>query len=206
MTIFACATSQLKIKSTMGNFYKKINTKEFLKRGTHKLNIEEPEKVISASLFKAPQTVQVGIDLSQVDRILYVKLIERDLLNIERHLLLGKEYLYLNEKGKLYVLIDLPIIYFLKGRINFYLDILALNSKGRFTKYYRKKIVFNWKPIEKAKDKSGFIYGDLTKSTRLIDHSTIHDFALKEIKNASVERFHPEYSKELNDFINKTKP
>jgi len=200
LAICSCASSQLKIESTMGNFYKKINTKEFLKRGTFKLNVEASDKIISASLFKAPQIVQLSIDLSQIDRILYVKLLEKDLLNIDRHLLLGKEYLYLNQEGKLYVLIDLPVIYFFKGYVKFNLEILGLNSEGKFTKFERKKIVFNWNPLKKSNE-SGFIYGNLLSSKELKDQATILNVAKRELKNAAFHRFHPEYSRELMKFV-----
>jgi len=198
----ACAKLNVNTRSTMGNFYERINTKEFFKRGTFIITLDESTNISSVSLFQVPQIVQVGIDISECDQVLYVNMIEKNYLNINRQLLMGKEYLFDSQKGKLFVLIDLPIVYFFKNRIDVFLDILSLNTKGRFTKTMRKKIIFNWKPLV-ATDTIGFVYGDLSHSQELIENQKIDENILKELKLTAIERFNSEYKDEIANYLKK---
>jgi hypothetical protein len=195
--ISACTQVNVRTKSAMGNFYEKVNKKEFFNKATYKMTMMESSPIASISLFRVPQIVQASIKMSEVDQILFVKLTENRFLNIDRHLIFGKEYLFDSDKGKLFVLIDLPIIYLLKERLDIYLDILTLNSSRNSTKNIRKKIVFNWKPL-KRNEATGFNYGHFGADDKLIETETITKIVAEEYKQAAIKRFNKDYVDLLN--------
>ena len=190
--IAACTQVDLRTKSAIGTFYDKIDKTDFYKKATYKMTVLENSAVSAASLFNVPQIVQVKIQIPEVDRILYVRLIETHLLNIKRHLIFGKEYLFDEKENMLFVLIDLPIVYLLKGRLELYLDILALNSMGGFTNNLQKRIIFNWNPL-KISEKTGFHYGQVGTDDRLIDPDTIKNIVSQEYQKCAVKRFSSDY-------------
>jgi hypothetical protein len=195
--ISACSQVNLRTKSAIGNFYDKIDKSDFHKRATYKMSLMENSVVSSASLFNVPQIVQVKIQIPQVDRVLYVRLIENQYLNIKRHLIFGKEYLFDEKENMLYVLIDLPVVYLLKGRLEVFLDILALNSVGAFTNNLQKRIIFNWSPLKVSKE-TGFQYGQIGTDDSLIDPDTIKDIVSQEYNKCAVNRLTSDYVSFIN--------
>jgi hypothetical protein len=195
--ISGCSQVNVRTQSAMGNFYQNINKKEFYSKATYKMTMLESSPIVSISLFRVPQIVEAGIQLSKVNQILFVKLTEKKLLNIERHLIFGKEYLYDTEKGKLFILFDLPALYLMKDHLDIYLDILALNTEKKFTRHLRKKIVFNWKPLKDNVD-TGFNYGQFGTEEQLIETKTIQKIVSEEYKNTAIKRFNPDYAEFIN--------
>jgi len=199
LSLTSCTYNPINTKIVKGSFYDNIDKKTFLSRASHSFNLKENDFIVAATIFKVPQIVQCKIPLSGVDRILYIKIMENQLLNIDRHLIFGQEYLFDENEQELKILIDLPVIYLFKGTIKFHIDILALNSKGKYLKTIKKTIAFNWQPLENNSS-NGFSYTKLSNSN-IKEKRAIKKIVKEEIQNCDTDRLNKEYKKEIEVFI-----
>jgi len=203
MSFISCTQYTLNTKTANGSFYDNIDKKTFESRSSYNIQLKENDLFVAVSIFKVPQIVKINIPVSGIDRIICLKLIEKQYLNIDRHLLFGQEYIFNENEQELCILIDLPIIYLLKGAIKFHFDILSLNSKDRYLKNLEKTIVFNWKPLQENSEK-GFSYTDFSNSN-IKEEETLQTIIKKEFHNCEKSRLNEKYRQEIERFINKEK-
>ena len=166
------------------------------------INMGEHSEKAAVSFFSAPQIVQCNISISGVDRILYVKLIESELLNIDRHMIRNQEFLFDERNGELQVLLDLPLVYLLHGSVAFSIEILVMNSEDSYTKFLKKSITFNWKPLKKQRDgQVGFAYADPLTDKKYDRKIEIKNQIRKELTNTNIDRFEMKYKNAIFGFM-----
>jgi len=201
----SCTTQNLLIGK--GSLYKKINRDQFLKQSQYKVDIDKNAESVSVSLLDdPPHTLQCNVPISMTDQVLFVKIQEKKNLNIDRHLILGKEYLFESSfnRNQLILMFHLPIIYLAEGYVPFNLHVGLLNTQTNEISVMKKTIVFNWSPKIKPVDKqTGFAY-----SANLIDrrHEPLEKSVyISEIKNELQKtnklRFNQKYLQKILFFI-----
>jgi len=190
-----------------GSLYTKINRNKFLQQSQYKFDIDEKAESVSVSLLEdPPHTVQCNLPVSTSEQVLFVKIQEKKNLNIDRHLILGKEYLFESScnKNKLIIMFHLPIIYLVEGFVPFNIHVGLLNKQTNEMSVLKKTIVFNWSPKIKPLDKqTGFAY-----STNLIAHGyeplekTVYQNEIKkELQKTNKQRFDQQYLQKIITFI-----
>lgn len=177
----------------------------FDERATYLFDITEDSYRSAVSLFSIPQVAQANIHLPSCDNILYVRLIEMNKLNIDRHLIRGIEYLFNKRDKTLKVNFDLPVVYLLDGEAYFVLDILKAQKKegGIYGEKIKKEIVFFWKPSKVIDDSKGL------KILKYVDpmadkyplKNSLKKIMQEEMVRTNLERFDGDYRLQLEDFI-----
>ena len=194
--VFGCAGLTGK---DQGKLYEHINRSEFMDRSTYNLSVPKQTEHIALSLFEAPQILRLDMELPNVDRIMYVKLIQRDVLNINRHMLQGEEYIFNQEEGVLHVLLDMPLVYLCNYSMDFTLDIAGLNKDKSRLENPVRTIHVNWHPVKDKDNEVGFEYVDTKKG--IFGLESFQGQVRKELERTNIQRFDRHYANKILDYV-----
>ncbi|MCK4761466.1 MAG: hypothetical protein KAW12_04640 [Candidatus Aminicenantes bacterium] len=197
-----CA-GNVKTDPTLFDSFSPAPLADFRVRGSSGFTINENVGMMAVSLLRVPQKVFINIRLPwEINRILHVKVIEGERINVHRHLLDGQEFMFNKNGRNLMILLDLPLIYFFDGHITFDLQVLGLSTSS-YTKKINKRVSFNWMPKLKGEyGKTGFSYAAPHQGQKkLVDYPWIIEQVRLELKRANIARFSSSYRKKIQEFV-----
>jgi len=225
--LFGCATQSIP-ENKKKSVIKPDAPKLFAKKKTHEIKISSDASNVGISLLPGiHHYVLCRIPIKRMDSVLYVKIKEDKLTNIDRYLINadldaqnpGKEteegvevynhpeYRYNKKDETIDILMDLPLLYFLHEKITFHFHILTYHSKTRLLKELKPSLTFFWKPQKRKRrnDKPGLEYVDIMveKANTIDQLEKIKKQIITEMPDANMDRFDPTYRKSINTFITK---
>lgn len=194
VTLSACSASTTSMYDK-DSFFDRTSKRAFEKEATIHFTVPAHTTTTSLSLFTAPALLEGQFSLPGTYRVLSVRLREQERLNIEQHLILGKDYKFSQQKDLLKVQFDIPLVYVQDGCIRFFLDIVCIESYGSSPRIVPKKIIFNWQPrISKKKGASGFTYADPVSKNKYALTSEFKAQLALELSRTNLDRFNPKYA------------
>ncbi|ETR67673.1 MAG: hypothetical protein OMM_05017 [Candidatus Magnetoglobus multicellularis str. Araruama] len=198
----------------------------FAEKKNHTVMISPDASHVAVSLLPGVHHfVLCRIPIKHMDSVLYIKIKEDKLINIDRYLINADldaqnpgietkegvkvynhpEYRYNKKDETIDILMDLPLLYLLNEKITFDFHILAYNSDTRLVKELKKSLTFYWKPQKRKStdDKPGLDYIDILveKENTIANLENIQKQIISEMTYANMDRFDQTYRKSIERFV-----
>lgn len=186
-----------------------VDVKDFQERCTYQFQMPLNSTWALVTVFSMPQVVLANIELSDnTEHVLYVRLYEKQHLNIDKHLVRNLEYIYDRESRTLKVIFDLPVLYLLKESLGFRIEAVVTGKKNSHVtgRKIEKQISFYWSPHDFVKEpESGHVlmkyvdpvYQDYEGKDELVEK------VKQEYLITNTKRLNPEYLSLIESFSGK---